>query len=207
MSNVKHTEKKDDRTRTMIFMTMLIGGILALAASLVLSLEKIHLLQQPDAILSCTFNLILNCSTVMQTWQASVFFGIPNMYFGLMAFAVIITVAVAGLSGVKFPRPFMVAAFIGYLLGTVFAYWLFLSSVYVIEVLCPWCLVVTFSCTLILSSMTKYAIYHNIFQLRPEATRRLKKFIDKGFYTAVVIGWLLLMVALVFAKFGTDLFA
>jgi len=190
-----------------LFIAMLVGGALALVAAFVLSLEKIHLLQDPEAVLSCTFNLVLNCSTVMQTWQASVFWGIPNMYIGLMAFPVVVTVAVAGLAGVKFPRPFMIAAHIGYLLGTIFAYWLFFQSVYAIQVLCPWCLIVTFSCTLLFAAQTRYALKHNIYKLSGNMHKRAQAFVQKGYHELVVAAWIVLMIALVFLKFGADLFA
>src|SRR5687768_12335210 len=126
-----------------IFGTMLAFGIVGLIASFVLSVEKVHLLQNPDAILSCSINLVLDCSTVMQTWQASVF-GFPNSYIGLMGYAVVITVALVGLTGAAsaLPRWFWRTATVCYALGAVFAYWLFFSSMYTIEVLCPWCLFV-----------------------------------------------------------------
>lgn len=189
-----------------IFIVMLVGGLLALIAACVLSLEKIHLLQNPNATLSCSFNLVLNCSTVMQTWQSSVFFGIPNMFIGLMAFAVVVTVAVAGLFGTSFPRRFMVCAHGGFLLGTIFAYWLFFQSVYAIQVLCPWCLIVTFSCTLLFASMTQYALRHNIYQFPKDRDKKIQDFIAKGYHKLLVASWLVLMVALVFLKFGSSLF-
>lgn len=205
MSNKAISQKKiHDKG---LFIVMLIGGILALTAAFVLSLEKIHLLQNPSATLSCSFNLVLNCSTVMQTWQSSVFFGIPNMFIGLMAFPVVIAIAVAGLSGVTFPRRFMVFAHIGYLLGTIFAYWLFFQSVYAIQVLCPWCLIVTFSCTLLFAAMTQYALRHNIYQFSKDTDKKVQNFMSKGYHKLIVASWIVLMVALVFLKFGSSLFA
>lgn len=189
-----------------VFGTMLIAGIIALAASFVLTLEKFHLYENPDAILSCSFNVVLNCSTVMQTWQSSLF-GFPNMIIGLMAFAVVITVAVVGLTGIKMPRWFLVATQIGYLLGAIFAYWLFFQSMYAIQVLCPWCLVVTVTTTLIFSSMLHYNLKQNTFNLPKKADKKVQQFLSGGYHQLVVAGWLALMVALVFIKFGEALFA
>jgi uncharacterized membrane protein len=159
VQNFKTSE--ETRTRTLTFGVMLLGGIAALAAAFVLTLEKFHLYENPDAILSCSFNLVLNCGQVMQTWQASVF-GFPNMLIGLVAFPVVVTMALAGLAGVKFPRWWLIKANIGFFLGLIFAYWLFFSSVYVIQVLCPWCLIVTTATTLIFSSMLLYNLKVNI---------------------------------------------
>ena len=186
---------------------MLGSSLLALAAAFVLSLEKIHLLQDPDALLSCSFNLVLNCSVVMQSWQSTVFFGIPNMYIGLMAFPVIVTVAVAGLWGVKFPRTFLIATNIGVLLGTIFAYWLFFNSVYDIQVLCPWCLLVTLACTLMLAGITHLNLHQNNFRFSNKINKRVQTFLSGGYHQLTVASWLVLMFILVYIKFGTDLFA
>lgn len=191
----------------LVFWILLGSSLLALAAAFVLSLEKIHLLQNPDAILSCTVNLVLNCSVVMQSWQSGVFFGIPNMYVGLMAFPVLVTVAVAGLSGARLSRGFLVATNIGILLGTIFAYWLFFSSVYAIEVLCPWCLVVTLCCTLMLAAITHYNLKLNTFGLVEKANARVQQFLAAGYHQLLVASWLVLMAVLVIAKFGAALFA
>lgn len=203
----KQLFKKDQtKSNQWIFGTMLAFGIIGLIASFVLSVEEFHLLKNPDTVLSCTFNLVLNCATVMKTWQASVF-GFPNMFIGLMAYPIVITVALAGLAGVRFPRWFMVAANIGYLLGAAFAYWLFFNSVYDIEVLCPWCLVVTFSTTILLATITHYNLRENNFTLSKARNAQVQNFLKKDFDKLVVAVWIVLLVALVFAKFGADLFA
>src|SRR5687767_8480764 len=84
-----------------IFITILVAASVGLIASFILSVEKIHLLMQPDAILSCTVNLVLNCATVMKTWQSNLF-GFPNPFIGLMAYSVLITLAVGYLAGARY---------------------------------------------------------------------------------------------------------
>ena len=90
-----------NRSNKWLFGLMLVFGVVGLIASFVLTLDKLAVLKDPHAILSCSINIVLNCSTVMQTWQSSLL-GFPNMIIGLMAFPVVITVAIAGLSDVKF---------------------------------------------------------------------------------------------------------
>lgn len=200
-----HGEEKTLRASFWVLFTF---ALAALIAALVLSVEKIHLLNDPDAVLSCSFNLVLNCSTVMQTWQSAVFFGIPNMYIGLMAFPVIVTVAVAFLwGGARYSKTFLRAMNIGVLLGTIFAYWLFFQSLYAIQVLCPWCLVVTFSCTMMLAATTHIGLRENIWNFSKTANEKVQKFLKSGFHQLIVASWVVLMVALVFIKFGTELFA
>lgn len=193
------------RDHTKLFLTMLIFGVFGLISALVLTVEKFRLLEEPDAVLSCSFNIVLNCSTVMQTWQASVF-GFPNSLIGLMAFTIVIVIAVLGLGKVAFPRWFMIASQIGIFLGALFAYWLFFSSVYVIQVLCPWCLVVTFSMTMLLAAITYYNLRENTLQLSKTASRKVMSFLDKGYGTLVTASWLVILTALVFLKFGDSLF-
>lgn len=188
-----------------VFITMLIAGIVALIAAFTLTIEKFHLYENPDAILSCSINVVLNCSTVMQTWQSQVF-GFPNMVIGLMAFSVVITIAVLGLSGTKFPRWFLVGANIGFFFGLLFSYWLFFQSVYVIQILCPWCLLVTTATTLIFSTMLHYNLRINTFQLTSKTNVKVQKFLKAGYHHMIVIGWLALMAVLVFIKFGEALF-
>lgn len=200
------TRAEERRSTVTIFSIMLAAGLAALIASFVLTLEKFHLYEDPNAILSCSFNLVLNCSTVMETWQSSVF-GFPNMIIGLMAYSVVVTVALAGLVGVKFPRWWLILTNIGFLLGLIFAYWLFFQSVYDIQVLCPWCLIVTTATTLIFSTMTHYNLKHNIFGLKGKWHDRAQWFVKGGFHQALVLAWIALMVVLVIIKFGADLFA
>lgn len=197
-------EEKD--SLNWIFGTILVAAIAGLLAALTLSIEKYQLLQNPDAVLSCSFNLVLNCSVVMQTWQASLF-GFPNSLIGVVLYPAAIVLAIFGLSKVELPRWIMIAAQIIAILGAVFAYWLFFQSVYAIQVLCPWCLVVTFATTLILSSLTRYNLHKNIFQFSKTVNKQIQGFLEKDYDKLLTASWVVLLVALVILKFGDSLFA
>lgn len=188
------------------FWVVLLAAIAGLGASFVLTLEKFHLLQEPGAQLSCTFNLVLNCATVMQTWQSSVF-GFPNMLIGLIAYPAAISLALFGLSGTKIPRHLMLIAQTIAVLGALFAYWLFFNSVYDIQVLCPWCLIVTFVTTLIVSSITHYNLRENYFGLSKGANKKVQEFVSKGYDKLATASWIALLIALVILKFGDALVA
>lgn len=189
-----------------LYLTMLIAGVIAFIAAFILSVEKVHLLQNPDAILSCSVNLVLNCASVMKTPQASVF-GFPNSFIGIAGFAIVISVAMGGLLKVKYSRAYLVTAQVFYGLGLLFAYWLFFQSVYVIQILCPWCLVVTFMTTLIFESLLRINLRKNHFGLEKQLNAKVQKFLDKDFDRLIVAAWLVLMIALVLGKFGNALFA
>lgn len=202
----KFKSKAAERSNRWIFATMLLFGAVGLAASFILAVEKLHLLENPNAQLSCSINLVLNCASVMQTWQSSLF-GFPNPYIGMMAYPVVIAVAVAGLAGVRFPRPFMFAAQICYGLGLIFAYWLFFQSVYTIQILCPWCLFVTAATTIIFDTLLRYNVRENNLYLSKKMHKKFLKLFDKDFDKLFVTAWLVLMTALVFVQFGGSLFA
>ena len=163
------------------FIEMLISSILSLSASLVLSVDAIALAKNPAAELSCNFSKHISCSTVGLSWQASLL-GFPNAFLGLIAEPVVITIAIACLTGVVFPRPFMLTAQAIYTIGLLFAYWLFYEAYFVIGALCPWCLVVTVTTTLVFASMTRVNILEGNLRfpgtLQAKAVRGLQLGVD-----------------------------
>ncbi len=144
------------------YVEMLISSVIGLFASLVLSIEAVTLAANPAAVLSCDFSSKISCGVVAETWQAQLF-GWPNSFLGLIAEPVVITVAVAALGGVRFPRWFMLTAQAIYTLGFVFAWWLFYQSYFVIGALCPWCLLITVTTTLVFMSMSRVNILDGNF--------------------------------------------
>ncbi|HMQ95901.1 MAG TPA: vitamin K epoxide reductase family protein [Candidatus Saccharibacteria bacterium] len=198
-----HEEKKI-RDNRWIFASMLVGAILSLIASFVLSMEAVQLAADPDAVLNCSINVLINCATVALHPSASLF-GFPNAFLGLMAEPVVITVAIAGLAGVKFPRFFMFAAQIGYTLGFIFAYWLLYTSYFVIGALCPWCLLVTLTTTLVWFAITRYNIRENNLFLPKKTQKALEKFIAKDYDKLVMAIVITVIVAALVLRYGDGL--
>lgn len=147
---------KDARHRG-AFIEMLVSSIIGLVASFVLSVDALILAADPNAIFSCDINTKISCGTVGTSWQAN-FLGFPNAYLGLITEPIVITLAVAALGGVRFPRWFMNTAQVFYAIGFLFAYWLFYQSYFNIGALCPWCLTITATTTLVFGSMTRVNI-------------------------------------------------
>ena len=96
---------------------------------------------------------MISCGTVARSWQASLL-GFPNAFLGLVFEPAVITLAVASLGGVRFPRWFMLSAQAVYTIALLFAYWLFEQAMFEIGALCPWCLLVTLATTLVFFEMT-----------------------------------------------------
>lgn len=200
-----HEEKKlrDDRW---IFASMLIGAIASLVASFVLSVEAIELARNPNAILSCSINIVLNCATVGLHPSAHLF-GFPNSFLGLIAEPIVITVAIAGLAGVKFPRRFMFVAQVCYTLGLIFALYLFYTSYFIIGALCPWCLLVTATTTFVWFAITRYNIREGNLYLSKKQSAKAKAFIDRDYDKLILFTIVFALVAAIIIKYGKALFA
>jgi len=189
-----------------IFGYMLFSSLLSLIASFVLSVDAIELARNPEAALSCNINEVISCGKVGVTWQANLF-GFPNAFLGLVAEPVVITIAVASLGRVKFPRWFMFSAQVVYTIGLGFAYWLFYQSMFNINALCPWCLLVTLSTTLVFTSLTHVNIRDGNLFLTPRLNDALKSGLRMGLDLLVITLWLLLLVAAVVTKYGPALWS
>lgn len=180
------------------FIEMLLSSIVGLWASLVLSIDAVKLAGDPYADLSCDLSATISCSTVGVTWQANLL-GFPNAFLGLIAEPVVITIAVAALGGVRFPRWFMLSAQVVYSIGLAFAYWLFYEAYFVIGALCPWCLLITITTTLVFASMTRINILEGHFG--PGVRRRLARPLRLGLDAAGVVIILAVLAAMVLYKY------
>jgi hypothetical protein len=119
---------------------------------------------------------------------------------------VVITVAVASLGGVRFPRWFMFVAQIVYTLGLVFAYWLLYESMFVIGALCPWCLLVTVSTTLVFSTLTHVNLRDGNLFLPPRIQAASARFVQVDLDLMVIVIWLLTLTLAIALKYGEALF-
>jgi len=184
---------------------MLISAVIGLVAAFVLAVEALTLAADPFANLGCDINAVLSCGTVGQSWQASVL-GFPNAYLGLIAEPVVITLAVAALGGVRFPRWFMLTAQAFYFIGFAFAYWLFFQSFFVIGALCPWCLTITVTTTLVFASMTRINLLEGNIRLSASAYRTVSSWLRAGIDTLIVILVLAVLTGMIVIKYGSVLF-
>ena len=189
-----------------VWVTMLVASVVSLGASLVLSIDALALAENPNANLSCNINSVISCGTVGNSWQASLL-GFPNAFLGLISEPVVITIAVASLGGVRFPRWFMVAAQVIYTVGLLFAYWLFYQAMFHIHALCPWCLVITLATTLVFFEMTYVNIRDNNLFLPRRAQAAAVALIRSNLDLIMVVSWVLVLVLAVVTRYGEALFA
>ncbi|MBO3096609.1 vitamin K epoxide reductase family protein [Cellulomonas dongxiuzhuiae] len=194
------------RRRTAI--EMIVSGLIGLYTSFVLSIEAIHVAvanaTNTTASASCDLNAFISCSAVADTWQAQLF-GFPNAFLGIAAEAIVITVAIAMLGGVVFPRWFMLSAQAVYTAGLVFAWWLFQQSFFEIGALCPWCLLITATTTLVWAGLTRVNVRDGHLTLPGRWGPWARRFVASGNDWFVTVAVLVLFAAVVFAKYGWTL--
>ena len=119
---------------------LLVGGLVGAVVALVLTVEKLDQLANPNYIPSCSIDPVLSCGTIMKTWQASLL-GFPNPVLGLLTFPVVAACGAILVSGGELPRWVWWALEIGSFAGVVFIHWLIVQSLVVIHALCPYCMV------------------------------------------------------------------
>ncbi|MFI2612738.1 vitamin K epoxide reductase family protein [Kitasatospora sp. NPDC018619] len=120
---------------------LFLGGLVGLAASAVLTFDKLRILEDPSYVPNCNLNPIISCGSVMRTEQAEVF-GFPNPLLGLAAFGALAAIGAGLLAGAGYRRWFWLGLNAGTAAGVVFAHWLVYQALYDIGALCPYCMVV-----------------------------------------------------------------
>ena len=179
---------------------MIISGSIGLFTSFVLSIEAWQLAADSSARFGCNISSVLSCSTVAQTWQARIL-GFPNAFLGIFFEAVVLAISVGIFAGVKFPRWYMLGTNLLYTIALFFAFWLFGQSYFIIQVLCPWCLLITLTTTLVFGGITRINIRDRVIPA-PEGLRRIvAQGLDWALWGLIVFG----VLAMVVAKYGLKL--
>lgn len=180
---------------------MAVSGIIGLCASFVLSIEAWQLAADQGRTFSCDVSSVLSCSAVAATPQARVL-GFPNAFLGIFFEAVVLTVSFALIAGVRFPKWYYLGVEALYTIGLLFAYWLFTQSYFVIHVLCPWCLLITITTTLVWFGLTRVCISQGVLP----APSWWKSMMKAGGDWLVVILVIAAVLAMIVVRYGSVLF-
>ncbi|MGW9113196.1 vitamin K epoxide reductase family protein [Microbacterium sp. NPDC055683] len=125
---------------TALAVWLVLAGAVGWWAAFSLTLEKLHVLENPGAALGCDFNVLVQCARNLDSWQGAVF-GFPNPLLGVAGWMAPVVVGMAVLAGARFSRWFWAL----FTLGMTFAFglvcFLIVQSIFVIGTLCPWCMV------------------------------------------------------------------
>ena len=175
---------------TWTYLIMLLASAVALVVSFVLSAETLELARNPGQKLNCDVNAVLSCSTVAESWQAEIvkFAGLsyPNAFFGIAAESVFVTIAVIGLARIAVPR------------------WFAICTLFVINALCPWCLVLMFSTTVQFMALSHATAVVQELPMNRDGVRTYYRLNIDLMIDAV---WLVALVVIILVKDGPMLFA
>jgi uncharacterized membrane protein len=187
------------------YVAMLISSTLSLIASLVLSIDAWKLAGNPKSKFACDINAVVSCGKVAKSWQSTLL-GFPNSFIGLMTEPVVITVAIAGLALVAFPKKFLRVAHVVYGLGLIFALWLLSQSFFVIKAFCPWCLLVTVSTITVFSTMSRIVIMENVWNLSESTHEKAVNFLEKGWGRVIYSAIYSFLAIAIILKYGNQIF-
>ncbi len=182
---------------------MIVAGAVGLAAAVVLTIDKVKFLQAEAAgestALNCDINAFVSCGGVINTDQASAF-GFPNPIIGIVGFSVVLTLGILLASGTRLPGWFWGGLQAGVLFGIGFVTWLQYQSIYEIQKLCPWCMVVW-------SMMIPLFVLVTARNLRAFAPRAAITRFLSDWTLLVVVLWYVAVLSAIWFQFGSDLWA
>jgi uncharacterized membrane protein len=181
-------------TKKVLQTILIVGGAIGLIFSTLITIEKINLVQNPNYIPPCSINPIISCGSVMQTPQASIF-GFPNSLIGIAGFAMMLVVGTALLAGASFKRWFWICTEVGMVFALIFVYWLFFQSVYRIQALCPYCIVIWTVTIPMFWYTTIYNIETGALSI-PKLQTRLVVFLKKYHSILLSIFYLVMFIAI-----------
>lgn len=119
---------------------LIVAGAIGFWAAFQLTLDKLAVLANPNAQLSCNFSLLVGCSKNLNSAQGSIF-GFPNPLLGIAGWTAVIAVGVGILAGARFAKWYWMLFNLGVVGALVLVIYLITQSITVLNVLCPWCMV------------------------------------------------------------------
>lgn len=190
--------KAQDWTLSKYPWLLLIGGLAGLFSAIILTLEKIKLLKNPEAVLGCDLNPIIACGSVINTPQAEAF-GFPNPIIGIVGFSAVALIGGALLAGAQFKRWFWVGLQLGVLFAVGFVHWLMFQSIFRINALCPYCMVV-WAVTI---PIFWYTLLYTLKTRHISTPSRLKKAVDfaSKHHADILLVWYLIIIGVILNHF------
>jgi uncharacterized membrane protein len=158
MTRPQSTSVVEPGTRPLgIALLLIVGGAIGFWAAFVLTIEKFIILEDPTAQLSCNYSILVGCSKNLASWQGELF-GFPNSMLGIAGWAVVIAIGAGMLAGATYKRWFWIALNIGMAAAMGLIIFFMYTSFYVLDVLCPRCMVTWFVTVPVFLGVT----FHNV---------------------------------------------
>lgn len=118
--------------------SLIVGGAVGLVAAFALTVDKFAVLEHPGGKLNCNFSVLVGCGASLNSQQGAVF-GFPNSILGLVFWSAVATIGVFAVWG-QVPRGVWILLAAGMTGALGLVVWFVIQSIYVIGVLCPWCM-------------------------------------------------------------------
>jgi uncharacterized membrane protein len=182
---------------------MTIAGAIGLAAAFQLTIDKFTQLQDKidgvESSFACDIGAFVSCGGVMDSDQASAF-GFPNSLIGIVGFAVVTALGVVLWTGADLPRWVWGGLQLGVIFGIGFVTWLQYQSIYELDLLCPYCMVVW-------AVMIPLFVYVSACNLRGGAPGgRVTRFVS-NWSVLIVALWYIGIASAIWFHFGDRLWA
>ena len=191
--------KQPERLDSIFPYILVVGGLAGLIASLLLSYDTLAISQNQNFAPSCNLNPILSCGNVINATGDKIF-GLPFPFYGIAAFAVLVSIGVTILAGAKFKRWFWLAFQAATTLGTIGAYLLLLKSIFKIHSLCPFCLSVDVVTTTIFWYLTIYSFDNKILKLKGLRCQKIYNWI-RAHHIDLLLLWFMVVTILIIKHF------
>ncbi|WP_223881344.1 vitamin K epoxide reductase family protein [Nesterenkonia ebinurensis] len=173
-------------------MWLLVTGAVGAVASFLLLYERVQLWNNAEHVTACDVNPWVSCGAVMESWQAATF-GFPNIFIGVVAFPLLIGVAVSLLAaGGRAPAWYYLGLQAGAVFAMGFITWLWYSAVFSIGVLCPYCMIVWTAVIPFFVVTTARNIVHGVLP----ASAALKRAARDWWWVAIVVIYLLVFASI-----------
>lgn len=181
-------------TKNFLGLIIFIFSLTGTIASLILTIERIHYLSNPNTNLLCSINSTFNCKSVMNSPEAEIF-GFPNSLLGLIGYSIFITYSLFLIFKSKkyliniIDYIYLSGSFIAF----IFSYWLIYVSVFLIESLCIYCIISCISATNIFFSL--------LYLFLQKTLRKTKfKYLNKYTYFTFILLWYLIIFLIIYTN-------
>ena len=182
---------------------LILGSIIGLLASFLLTLDTITIIENPEANIPCNINPFVSCTSAATTWQGEVF-GFPNSLLGIVAFSMLFAVGIMLFSGGRAKKPLWLLVNLGTLAAIIFVIWFFYQSVYGIGSLCIYCMIVWATTWPIFLYTTIWNFEEKHFDttsfLKEKAQNKIDSvfnFVSKNHFAILIIWYLLIILAII----------
>ncbi len=170
--------------------TLIVTGAIGWYAAFALTLDKLAVLIDPQAVLDCNISVIVQCGVNLGSWQGAIL-GFPNPLIGIAGFVAPIAVGVGLLARASFARWFWITFNTGVAGAFAFCLWLAYQSIFNLGTLCPWCMLVWSMTIPMFWTLTLYNARAGVFGTRLERVgSRLYSWVPAitvGTYLVIVI--------------------